>query len=97
MLKIFESKLYQPSDGSLRDLSLLSAFSVGKQMLVIYRNSTVPDQFWPSDCWPTPWPNEIKVKRLKKYLETSLTYRSPDIGYVTQCVLTPPVKFIIPR
>lgn len=95
--KIFGTILYCPNDGSLENLSLSNARTLNKQLLVIYRNSIVPAQFWASDLWPTPWPNQFKIKKLKNYLESSLNYRSPTTGYVTQCVLTPPVKFIVPR
>ena len=50
-----------------------------------------------SKSYPTLWPNKIKVKDLKQYLETSLETRSADTGFVSQCVLTPDVKFIVPR
>lgn len=97
LLKTFGSILYGPKDGPLKSLSLSIARSLGKQILVVYRYGIVPDKCWPSDVWPTPWPNQINVDKLQKYLDISLTYRSPDTGYVTQCVLTPPVKFILPR
>lgn len=97
LLNTFEQILYQPKDGSIQELSLSMAHSVQKQMVIIYRYSFVPNQFWPSNCWPTPWPNQISISKLERSLELSLSYRSPDIGYVTQCVLTPPPKFIVPR
>lgn len=98
MLKIFENILYSQNHGNLTDLSLTQAESLQAQLLIIYRNShSVPNQFWPSDCWPTPWPNQIKISKLQRYLESSLEYRSPDCGYVTQCVVTPPADYIVPR
>lgn len=95
--KIFQDKFYAPSDGPLTKLTLDYANSLDKQLLIIYRYSRVPKEFWPGDCWPTPWPNQIKVDKLITYLDTSIKYRSPYTGYVSQCVLTPPVKFIVPR
>lgn len=97
LLKIFGTILYSPMNGSLQNLSLSNARSLNKQLIVIYRNSNVPEKFWSSDVWPTPWPNQIKIKKLINYLDSSLSYRSATTGYVTQCVLTPPVKFIVPR
>lgn len=98
MVTIFQNKIYSQENGSLANLSLKTAEMQNVQVLIIYRSSrNVPFQFWPSDCWPTPWPNQIKIAKLKTYLETSLEYRSPDCGFVTQCVVTPPVNFIVPR
>lgn len=95
--KIFRDKFYIPADGTLTKLTLDYANSLGKQLLVIYRYAQVPTEFWPGDCWPTPWPNQINVAKLEAYLDTNIKCRSPNTGYVTQCVLTPPVKFIVPR
>lgn len=68
-------------------------------MLIIFRNSWhMPAEFWPADAWPTPWPDQIRVDRLQSYLEASLQRRpAVGAGYVSQCVLTPPVHFIVPR
>lgn len=97
LLSTFKDKFYAPSDGKLSDLTLFHAHALKKQLLVVYRYSHVPSQFWPSDCWPTPWPNQFQVKKLQNYLDTMIKHRSPQAGYVSQCVLTPPVKFILPR
>lgn len=85
------------ANGPLTKLTLDYANSLKKQLLVVYRYSRVPKEFWPGDCWPTPWPNQIKVDRLIAYLDANIKCRSPDTGYVSQCVLTPPVKYIVPR
>lgn len=95
--KIFQDKFFTSSNGSLPELTLNLANSLKKQLLVIYRYRSVPKEFWSSDYWPTPWPNEINVKKLEEDLDAKIKYRSPFTGYVSQCVLTPPVKFIIPR
>lgn len=97
LFKIFQDKFYTPDDGPLNKLTLELANSLRKQLLVIYRNHRVPREFWSGNCWPTPWPNQIKVKKLEEYLEHNIQYRSPDTGYTRQLVLTPPVKFIVPR
>lgn len=96
-VKYFSDKFFTSHDGSLDQLTLNKANSLQKQLLVIYRCSHVPKEFWDSDMWPTPWPNQMNLKKLETYLEKSITYRDPAKGYVTQCVLTPPVKFILPR
>lgn len=95
--KIFHGKFYTSEDGPLNKLTLEYANSLKRQLLVIYRYHIVPMEFWGGSLWPTPWPNQIKVKKLEEYLEHDIQYRSPDTGYTRQCVLTPPVKFIIPR
>lgn len=98
MLSIFQNNIYSQKHGNLTDLTLKSAETQNVQLLIIYRSSRdIPIEFWPSDCWPTPWPNQIKISKLKTYLEASLQNRSPECGFVTQCVVTPPVEFIVPR
>lgn len=98
MLKIFQNNVYGQNHGNLVDLTLEKAKAQKTQVLIIYRSSQcVQSQFWPSDCWPTPWPNQIKIPKLEKYLDLSLANRSPECGFVTQCVITPPVDFIVPR
>lgn len=68
------------------------------QILIIYRNDVQKKKEFFSSCdWPTPWPNKIKIDKLKNYLDDSLKERDPNCGYVSQCVLTPDVKFIVPR
>lgn len=47
--------------------------------------------------WPTPWPDQISCRRLQDYLDAALQERPDGAGYVTQCVLTPPVHFILTR
>lgn len=95
--KIFANRFYTIDDGRLTELTLNRANSRKRQLLVVYRYSRVPREFWPGESWPTPWPNQIKVYKLKAYLDCMIRHRSPETGYVSQCVLTPPVGFIIPR
>lgn len=97
--KTFDTKIYGRNDGDLKDLSLNYAKSLSKQIIIIYRynNQKIPIDYWPGYYWPTPWPNEIKIPKLKKFLEHSLDNRQSESGFVTQCVLTPSVGFIIPR
>lgn len=97
LYKIFQDKFITPSESDLTKLTLEHANSLKRQLLIVYRYSQVPKEFWPGSCWPTPWPNQIKVKKLEAYLEANIKHRSPNTGYVSQCVLTPPVKFIVPR
>lgn len=95
--KIFQDKFYTSDDGPLNKLTLQYANSLQRQLLVIYRYHHIPKEFWGGGNWPTPWPNQIKVEKLEEYLEQNIQNRSPDTGYTRQCVLTPPVKFIVPR
>lgn len=95
--KIFQDKFYTQTTGPLTTLTLDSANTLKKQILCVYRNSHVPQDFWPGECWPTPWPNQINVKKLEASLDAHIKHRSSNTGYVTQCVLTPPIKYIVPR
>lgn len=95
--KIFGRKFYTQKDGELEELTLRRANDLKRQLFVIYRYSIVPNEFWDENKWPTPWPNQIKVEKLKACLDESMKFRLPNAGYVSQCVLTPPVNFIIPR
>ncbi|XP_055297283.1 PI-PLC X domain-containing protein 3 isoform X3 [Sitodiplosis mosellana] len=97
LFKIFQDKFFTQTTGPLTKVTIDWANSLKKQLLVVYRYSQVPKEFWPGDCWPTPWPNQINVKKLEAVLDTNIKYRSANTGYVSQCVLTPPVKFIVPR
>lgn len=94
---IFKEKLF-PFTGNLLGLTLAVAAAQQKQVLIIYRtNAYMLREFWPSDCWPSPWPNKININKLEQYLNVSLNNRPTDIGYVNQCVLTPNVNYIVPR
>uniref|UniRef100_A0A182IYF0 Phosphatidylinositol-specific phospholipase C X domain-containing protein n=1 Tax=Anopheles atroparvus TaxID=41427 RepID=A0A182IYF0_ANOAO len=96
--RIFDRKIYSRNVCQLKECTLESATSSGKQVLIVYRSDAcVNERFWLSQDWPTPWPNEINVKKLRQYLDESLAQRRPDTGYVSQCVLTPSVRYIVPR
>ncbi|XP_055641379.1 PI-PLC X domain-containing protein 3 [Toxorhynchites rutilus septentrionalis] len=96
--RIFEKKIYSRNVNQLQDCTLESATANGQQILIVYRSDAcVNDRFWLNQDWPTPWPNEINVKKLRQYLDESLVHRSPDTGYVSQCVLTPDIQYIVPR
>jgi hypothetical protein len=100
IMKFFNNKLFtrNADDSNLRQLTLSNAYDNGQQLIIIYRNdSNAKNDFFRSYDWPTPWPNATKIASLKEYLEKRLEYRSPDQGFVTQCLLTPDVNFILPR
>lgn len=98
-IEIFGHLIYGREDGSLENCSLNEAVSKKKQILLIYRyqGGQIPTKFWYGYHWPTPWPNKVNVSQLRNYLDDSLQNRPRGAGFVTQCVLTPSVKFIIPR
>ncbi|XP_052868522.1 PI-PLC X domain-containing protein 2 [Anopheles cruzii] len=96
--RFFDKKIYSRNVNQLKDCTLASATASGKQVLIVYRSDAcVNDRFWLSQDWPTPWPNEINVKKLQQYLDESLAQRTSDTGFVSQCVLTPSVRYIVPR
>lgn len=97
--KLFSSKIFSPRHGDLSSCTLNTMSTSEKQILIIYRwsNNSCPDKFWRSYQWPTPWPNQIKISKLKDSLSESLKRRPFGYGYVTQCVLTPSADYIIPR
>lgn len=98
LMATFGDRIYGRGDGRLDWLTLNRGRQLQKQLLVIFRvDARVPLQFWPSDWWPTPWPNQIRVPKLQAFLDESLQQRDAVIGYVTQCVLTPEVNYIVPR
>lgn len=66
------------------------------QVIIIYRHNNVQDDiFWKSSHWPTPWPQTTSYKKLIQFLERGLKQRKQNAGYVTQCLFTPGVKFIL--
>lgn len=64
-------------------------------MIIIYRHSIQDNIFWPSLRWPTPWPQTTSYKKLITFLECGLKHRKQSTGYVTQCLFTPDVKYIL--
>jgi len=100
IMKLFDGKIFVRSleESNLIHLTLSGAYKYGKQMVVIYRNSTfTSDKFFRSYDFPTPWPNATKIEDLKEILEKRLTTRTPMIGFVQQVLLTPDANFILPR
>ncbi|VVC40810.1 Phosphatidylinositol-specific phospholipase C, X domain,PLC-like phosphodiesterase, TIM beta/alpha-barrel [Cinara cedri] len=66
------------------------------QVIIIYRHNNIKDDiFWPSSHWPTPWPQTTSYKKLIHFLECGLKQRKQNAGYVTQCLFTPDIKFIL--
>lgn len=101
LLKLFEHKLCQPKNmenSGLDQITLSNSCSNGKQVLIIYRNSLVDfHEFFKSWNFPTPWPETTKIADLKKFLDQRIQNRFPHQGFVSQLLLTPDAKYIIPR
>ncbi|XP_055916022.1 PI-PLC X domain-containing protein 2 [Eupeodes corollae] len=96
--QMFGSRLYTRNDGPLSKCTLNYCHPNGKQVIIIYRRFVnLPQDFWPSLSWPTPWPNVCSVKKLEEYLDTALLTRQPMNGYVSQCIFTPTVRYITLR
>uniref|UniRef100_A0A1B0EZZ8 Putative glycosylphosphatidylinositol-specific phospholipase c n=1 Tax=Lutzomyia longipalpis TaxID=7200 RepID=A0A1B0EZZ8_LUTLO len=97
--KILGDKLWPREGNVLSRWTPQLAEESGKQIVIIYRNplGAKMGEFWTSDDWPTPWPNQTNVSKLQEFLERGLLTRSPHRGYVTQCVLTPNISYTVPR
>ncbi|KAJ9584898.1 hypothetical protein L9F63_020753, partial [Diploptera punctata] len=67
------------------------------QVITIYRNDAAQGNpaFWPSSRWPTPWPDTTSIDTLFSFLDQKLSSRPSEAGFVTQCVLTPDVKYFL--
>ncbi|XP_043265188.1 PI-PLC X domain-containing protein 2 isoform X2 [Colletes gigas] len=67
------------------------------QVIVIYRNAYAKNysNLWPSGLWLTPWPNTVRVDELVDFLNKELQTRNPNIGFVSQCILTPDVPYVL--
>lgn len=96
--QLFKSKIFERNDEGLSCLTLSHALENKKQLMIIYRNDAFsPRTFYPSYDFPTPWPQATQISGLKKFLDRRLSARMPHQGFVTQCILTPDARFILPR
>lgn len=97
LVKAFGNRIYERI-GTLLELTLDHAISQRKQVLIIYREMRhMSGKFWYSVDWPTPWPNTVNYKKLRNFLDNTLEQRPPTKGFTSQIVLTPDVKYIVPR
>ena len=84
-----------PTSRTLTHVTLHWMKENGYQVIVIYRDNAaagVP-AYWSSDRWPTPWPETTSISTMIAFLEERMASRPTDTGFVTQCVITPDVKF----
>lgn len=67
------------------------------QVIIIYRNDIFRNdrKVWPGQLWPTPWPDTTDTQTLINFLTEKLKNRCNDVGLVTQCILTPDIKFVL--
>ncbi|KAK2586455.1 hypothetical protein KPH14_010730 [Odynerus spinipes] len=94
--QLFGGKLC-PTYSSFQHMSLRWLASEKYQIFVIYRNIYAMNHanFWPSALWPTPWPDTVRVNQLVDFLNKKLAMRSPNIAFVSQCLLTPNISYVI--
>lgn len=66
------------------------------QVIIIYRNPIAREyrDLWPTGLWPTPWPNTTNVVKLVNFLNEGLQNRNHEIGFVSQCLLTPSKSYV---
>ncbi|XP_057664806.1 PI-PLC X domain-containing protein 3-like [Diorhabda carinulata] len=88
----FGSKIL-PYDGKMNNITLDSMAQNKYQVIIIYRIDGTT--FWPSACFPNPWPNTVSIPTLIQSLNDNLKKRQKDIAFISQCVLTPDAKFIL--
>lgn len=69
----------------------------GYQVIVIYRNNAARGQpkFWPTEYFPTPWPNTTSVDSMIQFVESGMSSRPKTTGFVSQCILTPDNALVI--
>jgi len=86
-----------PTSHTLTHITLHWMKEKGYQVIVIYRNNAAAGVpvYWPSNRWPTPWPETTSISTMIAFLEEKMASRPMDAGFVTQCVLTPDMTFFL--
>ncbi|CAL7933202.1 unnamed protein product [Xylocopa violacea] len=92
----FQTKLC-PVSSTFDHITLRSLNLKNYQIIVIYRNAYAQNysHLWPSGLWRTPWPNTVRVNELINFLNVELRSRSLQIGFISQCLLTPDVFYVL--
>ncbi|XP_003694563.1 PI-PLC X domain-containing protein 2 [Apis florea] len=96
IFRIFQTKLCPVA--SMFDHITLNWLNLEKyQVIVIYRNVFAQNysNLWPSCLWHTPWPNTVRVNELIDFLDIKLKARPLEIGFISQCLLTPDIPYIL--
>ncbi|XP_053982872.1 PI-PLC X domain-containing protein 3 [Hylaeus volcanicus] len=96
IFRIFQRKLC-PIASSFEHITLRRLNLEKYQVIVIYRNSYAQSYstLWPSALWRTPWPDTVRVDRLIDFLNIEMRARPLEIGFVSQCVLTPDTSYVL--
>nr|XP_003703232.1 PREDICTED: PI-PLC X domain-containing protein 3 [Megachile rotundata] len=96
IFRIFQTKLC-PIASTFNHITLNWLALERYQVIVIYRNIYAQNysNLWPSGLWRTPWPNTVHVRELIDFLNAELQTRPLDIGFVSQCLLTPDMPFVL--
>ncbi|XP_011297543.1 PI-PLC X domain-containing protein 3 [Fopius arisanus] len=86
-----------PFSGNLSNISIDWMVRRGYQVLIVYRNeiAKVDRAVWPSGLWSTPWPNTTDPSALIDFLDSRLKTKLPNVGYVSQCLLTPDIRYVL--
>ncbi|CAH0564324.1 unnamed protein product [Brassicogethes aeneus] len=94
--KTFGTKLL-PYTQHMEAITLKYMVANNYQIITIYRSEALrfgQPFLWPSSSFPTPWPNTVSKENLFQYLDNGLAHRDNNIGYISQCILTPSNRFI---
>ncbi|XP_029053702.1 PI-PLC X domain-containing protein 2 [Osmia bicornis bicornis] len=96
ILQIFHSKLC-PTASTFTHITLNWLTLERYQVIVIYRNIYAQNysNLWPSGLWRTPWPDTVRVNELIDFLNRELQARPLGIGFISQCLLTPDMPFVL--
>ncbi|XP_073978993.1 PI-PLC X domain-containing protein 3 isoform X2 [Rhodnius prolixus] len=94
--EIFKDKLC-PEQSSVRSVTLNWMMENNYQVIAIYRAgfSRSSPLLWSSNLWPNPWPNTMNSSHLLQYLQDGLPTRNYNLGFVSQCVLTPQTSTVV--
>lgn len=96
IFRIFQTKLC-PMASTFNHITLHWLNLEKYQVIVIYRNEYAQNykNLWPSGLWRTPWPNTVNVNELVNFLDIELKTRPLQIGFVSQCLLTPDIPYVL--
>ncbi|XP_012170854.2 PI-PLC X domain-containing protein 2 isoform X2 [Bombus terrestris] len=96
IFRIFQTKLC-PMAFTFNHITLHWLNLEKYQVIVIYRNEYAQNykNLWPSGLWRTPWPNTVNVNELINFLDIELKTRPLQIGFVSQCLLTPDIPYVL--
>ncbi|KAJ8924548.1 hypothetical protein NQ315_000696 [Exocentrus adspersus] len=95
--KTFEAKMVPYTD-SMDIVTLKYMAAHQYQVITIYRSDAArfgQPLLWPSSTFPTPWPDTVSTDDLFAALDEGIKTRSSAVGFVSQCVLTPSLAFIL--